>query len=153
MLKKLLAAQKGVDMERCPPPKYATHGRSRNLEFTIVDSCLAQTKSHSQINSLALTVAMCRHWSREPITKLSGPSISMFRVIRTDYHAGRLFIPHRILDKRRFPLAAGVTEKTKQHRCGTARPAWYDNPYGVVIRPAPPTFVTRTECHITYLQS
>src|SRR6218665_1920922 len=30
------------------------YGRSRNLDFTIVDSCLAQTKSHSQINSLAL---------------------------------------------------------------------------------------------------
>jgi len=28
-----------------------------------MDSCLAQTKSHSQINSLALTVAMRRHWS------------------------------------------------------------------------------------------
>ena len=35
-----------------------TNGRSRNLEFTIVDSCLAQTKSHSQVNSLALILAM-----------------------------------------------------------------------------------------------
>jgi len=26
---------------------------------------------------------------------------------------------------------------------------WYDYPSGTVIRPAPPTFVTRTECHIT----
>src|SRR6218665_538535 len=60
-----------------------------------MDSCLAQTKSHSHINSLALTVAMRRHWSREPITTLSGPSISMFRVIRTDYHAQLIFIPHR----------------------------------------------------------
>src|SRR6218665_1944535 len=30
------------------------YGRSRNLEFTVVDSCLAQTTSHCQINSLAL---------------------------------------------------------------------------------------------------
>src|SRR6218665_1235192 len=29
------------------------YGRSRNLEFTIVDSCLVQTKTHSQIESLA----------------------------------------------------------------------------------------------------
>src|SRR6218665_2952522 len=29
------------------------YGRSRNVKFTIVDSCLAQTKYHSQINSLA----------------------------------------------------------------------------------------------------
>jgi len=40
---------------------------------TIVDSCLAHTKSHSQVNSLALTVSTWRHWSREPITTLSGP--------------------------------------------------------------------------------
>ena len=40
---------------------------------------------------------MWRNWSREPITTLSGPSISMFRVIRTDYHAWRIFIPHRRL--------------------------------------------------------
>jgi len=46
------------------------YGRSRNLEFTIVDLCLAHTKSHCQINSLALTVAMWRHWSREPIKTL-----------------------------------------------------------------------------------
>jgi len=38
---------------------------------------------------------MWRHWSREPITTLSGPSISMFRVIQTDYHAGWIFKPHR----------------------------------------------------------
>jgi len=72
------------------------YGRSRNLEFTIVDSCLAQTKSHSQIDSLALTVAMWRHWSREPIRTLSGPSISMFSVVQTDYPAGRIFMPHRL---------------------------------------------------------
>jgi len=34
------------------------YGCSRNLQFPIVVSCLAQTKSHSQINSLALTIAM-----------------------------------------------------------------------------------------------
>ena len=73
---------------------WCNYDRSRNLEFTIVDSCLAKTKSHSQINSLAVTVAMRRHWSGEPITTLSGPSMSMFRVIRTDYHAGRIFIAH-----------------------------------------------------------
>src|SRR6218665_1620752 len=33
--------------------------RSRNLEFMIVDSCLAQTKSHSQINSLATVARLC----------------------------------------------------------------------------------------------
>ena len=55
-------------------------------------SCLSRTKSHSQTWQLSLTVAFWRHWSREPITTLSGPSIFIFRVIRTDYHAGRIFI-------------------------------------------------------------
>src|SRR6218665_2926013 len=33
------------------------------------------------------------HWSREPITTLSAPSMFMSRFIRTDYHAGQIFIP------------------------------------------------------------
>src|SRR6218665_1540916 len=37
------------------------------------------------------------NWSREPITTLYGPSMSMLRVIRTDYHTGRIFIPQRPL--------------------------------------------------------
>ena len=32
-------------------------------------------------------------------------------------------------------------------------PVWYDNLSGVEIRPAPLTFITGTECHITYLRS
>ena len=36
-----------------------------------------------------------RHWSREPITTLSAPSMFMFRFILTDYNAGQIFIPHR----------------------------------------------------------
>src|SRR6218665_243693 len=34
------------------------------------------------------------HWSREPITTLSAPSMFMSRFIRTDYHAEQIFIPH-----------------------------------------------------------
>src|SRR6218665_3094713 len=41
--------------------------------------------------------AALRHWSREPITTLSAPSMCMSRFIRTDYHAGQIFIPHRHL--------------------------------------------------------
>src|SRR6218665_1903668 len=40
--------------------------------------------------------AASSHWSREPITTLSGPLMFMFSVIRTDYHAGRIFIQHGI---------------------------------------------------------
>ena len=40
--------------------------------------------------------AIWRHWSREPITTLSRLSMFMSRFIRTDYHAGQIFIPHRI---------------------------------------------------------
>jgi len=30
-------------------------------------------------------------------------------------------------------------------------PVWYENPFGMIIRPTSPTFVARTECHITCL--
>ena len=36
------------------------------------------------------------HWSREPITTLPALSMFMSRFIRTNYHAGQIFIPHRI---------------------------------------------------------
>jgi len=39
--------------------------------------------------------AIWRHWSQETITALSRPLAFMFRVIRTDYHTGWIFIPHR----------------------------------------------------------
>ena len=31
-------------------------------------------------------------------------------------------------------------------------PVWYENPSGMIIRSAPPTFVARSECPITCLR-
>jgi len=53
--------------------------------------------------------AAWRVWLREPITTLSGPWVFMFRIIRTDYHAGRIFIPHRPRRNRRRFLGAAAT--------------------------------------------
>ena len=67
-------------------------------EFTIVDSCIAQTKSHSQINSLALQL-LCdvigyenqsQHYQSHQYLHC------MFRFVLADYHARRVCIPHRL---------------------------------------------------------
>src|SRR6218665_155857 len=68
-------------------------------------------------------------------------------LIDDDYFA---FLMHRNQEAGRgWPRRRGLCHGT----IGTmGDPVWYENPSGMIIHPAPPTFVARTECHITCLR-
>ena len=63
-----------------------------------------------QVEIIHCIQAIWRHWSREPITTLSAP---LSRFIRTDYHAGQIFIPHR-LNENRFRLGTDQATHRQQ---------------------------------------
>src|SRR6218665_2573248 len=91
---------------------------------------------------------------------LSEPSIFMLDVFRTADHAGQIFIPHRprncpapglgVYTPDRFSYHTGheVNPATGISRNLAGKEGFYCR-CGMRIRPASPTFVARTECHIT----
>src|SRR6218665_2237953 len=65
--------------------------------FPLIQPLFPLRKDYFNQNNIDLHVeiihciqAIKRHWSREPITTLSAPSMFMSRFFRTDYHAGQI---------------------------------------------------------------
>src|SRR6218665_4153162 len=67
--------------------------------FPLIQPVFLLRNDYFEQNNLDLQVEMiyCIQaiW-REPITTLSAPLMVMSRFIRTNYHAGQIFIPHRL---------------------------------------------------------
>src|SRR6218665_1923476 len=128
--------------------------------FSLIQPLFPLGNNYFHQNNLDLHVeiihciqAISRHWSREPITTLSRPSVFYVKVFQTADHAGQIFIPHRHNDVGarlyRDKTVRSKTSRSKIYRRrasppprrrffgtgGGSTPVWYENLSGVVSCP------------------